>query len=261
MPRLAVLLVVAGIVAGAVACSTVPAGYGGVAFGPSGVDPSPVREGVTGTPWFGEVTLYDLRLQSLTVRFSTLSADGIAVTTSASVVTFRVVPAELVALSREVGPRYAEVILRPSVEAAVRQVLGSLHADELDSAHLVAAQQAITERAAADVRRYHVLLESVDLRTVQVEAPLALAQVGEALALEQVVLAGPHLLEISAQRAEARRSEAEGIASRDRTLVLTLTPEVLENLRNRAWSQLLRAPASSVVARSPGQTMLLEVKP
>lgn len=228
---------------------------------PSGVRPEPLGEGVSSVPWFGEVTLYDLRQQVLTIRFVAMTSDGGSVTTSASVVTFRIVPEELVALAREVGPNYAQVIVRPEAERAVRLVVGGLRADQLDTEHLVQAQTEVTRLARERVRPYHVFLESVDFRTVQIIAPLALQEVAQRLVLEQELLAAPRKLEIARQRADERRELAEGLVREFATLAPTLTPQTLEERRLRAWERLLLSPATSVSIQAAGAPALLEVSP
>ncbi len=256
-PRgLAQLLTVA-----ALGCATVPPGHGAVVLGPSGVRPEPLTEGVSSIPWFGAVTLYDLRQQQLTVRFNALTSDGGLVKASASVVTYRIVPEELVALARETGPDYGQVLVRPEAEAAVRLVVGGLPADELDSDHILIAQAEITRRAAARLRPYHVLLESVDLRTLQVVAPLAQMQVGRALVLEQKLLTAPRDLEIAHKKADARLEEARGLADQLEAIAPSLSPQTLEDRRRRAWDGLLRAPSSSVVVEAAGAPAVLEVSP
>jgi prohibitin 2 len=244
-----------------IGCATVPPGQGAVVLGPSGARPEPLTEGVSSIPWFGEVTLYDLRQQTLTVRFDALTKDAGLVTASASVVTYRLVPEELVALAREVGPQYAQVLVKPEAEAAVFLVVSALLADELDSEHILLAQAEITRRAASRLRPYHVLLESVDLRTLQVVAPLAQMQVGRALVLEQQILASPQELEIARKRAEARRAEAEGLASQFEAVAPSLSLPTLEDRRRLAWDALLRAPSSTVVVETAGNPAVLEVSP
>ncbi len=244
-----------------VACATVPPGFGAVVLAPSGVRAEPLKEGESPIPWFSEVTLYDLRQQEVTVRFHALTHDGGLVTASASVVTFRIVPEELVALAREVGPGYAQLLVRPEAEAAVRLVVGGLLADELDTEHILAAQAEVTRRAAERLRPYHVFLESVDLRTLQVVAPLASAQVGRALVLEQQILAAPRQMEIARKAADARREEALGLASQFGVLAHSLSPETLEDRRLRAWNRLLVAPSSSIEVEAAGAPAILEVSP
>jgi regulator of protease activity HflC (stomatin/prohibitin superfamily) len=245
----------------ALGCATVPPGQGAVVLGPSGVRPEPLTEGVSSIPWFGSVSLYDLRQQQLTVRFHALTSDGGLVTASASVVTYRIVPEELVALARETGPDYGQILVRPEAEAAVRAVVGGLPADELDSDHILLAQAEITRRAAARLRPYHVLLESVDLRTLQVVAPLAQLEVARALVLEQRLLTAPRELEIAQKKADALREEARGLADQLEAIAPSLSPQTLEDRRRRAWDGLLRAPSSSVVVEAAGLPAALEVAP
>ncbi|MGO9831085.1 MAG: SPFH domain-containing protein [Myxococcaceae bacterium] len=257
MLRLACLfLALAGV-----ACTTVPPGRAAVVLAPSGVRPEPLGEGVSAIPWFGQVSLYDLREQELTVQFNAITQDGSPAMTSASVVTFRIIPEELVALAREVGPDYASVMVQPEVEAAVRLVVGGLRADELDTEHILAAQAKVTDRAAARLRPYHILLESVDMRTLQIVSPLALAQVGATLVLEQRLLAEPRELEIVRKQADARREEAVGLAERHETLQGSLSPQTLEDFRRRAWDKLLRAPSATIHVEAAGSPAIVEVSP
>jgi len=246
---------------GMAACTTVPPGHAAVALAPSGVRPDPLPEGVSSIPWFGQVYLYDTREQELTLRFNAISRDGSPVTTSASVVTYRIVPEELVALAREVGPQYADVLVRPQVEAALRLVVGGLGSDELDTAHIVMAQADVTARAAARLRPYHLVLESVDFRTLRVVSPLALEQVGAALVLQQRLLEAPRQLEIARKQAAARREEANGVAQRHEALRGSLSAATLEDLRRRAWDALLRAPSTTVHVKAAGAPAIVEVAP
>lgn len=252
---------VMGLNAATLSCATVPPGHGAVVLASSGVRPEALTEGVSPIPWFGEISLYDLRQQQLTVRFNALTHDGGLVTASASVVTYRIVPEELVPLAREVGPAYAQVLVKPEAEAAVRLVIGGLLADELDSDHIVAAQAEITRLAATRLRPYHVILESVDLRTLQVLAPLAQMQVGYALMLEQQLLTAPRRMEVVRKKADALRDEAQGLSDHFNAVAPSLLPQTLEDRRRRAWDHLLQAPSSSVVLEAAGAPAKLEVSP
>ena len=244
-----------------IACATVPPGRAAVVLAPSGVQAQPLAEGVSGVPWFGEFFLYDMRQQQLTVRFNAITADGSPARTSASVVTYHIVPEEVVALAREIGPDYAEVVVRPEVESAVRLVVGGLKSDELDTDDILAAQVKVTARAAARLRPYHVALDSVDLRALEVVSPVALGEVGATLVLEQVLLSEPQLLEIARKQADAQREEAVGLADQFRALTGTLAPASLEDLRRRAWDQLLRAPSTTVNVEARGAPAIVEVSP
>jgi hypothetical protein len=257
VPRRLTLLMTAA----AVGCATVPPGQGAVVLAPSGLRPEPLTEGVSSIPWFSDISLYNLRQQELTARFNALTHDGGLVTASASVVTYRIVPEELVALAREVGPDYAQLLVRPETEAAVRLVVGGLLANDFDSDHIVAAQVEITRRAAARLRPYHVLLESVDLRTMRVVAPLAQLQVAGALVLEQQILEAPRDVEIARKKAEALREEAQGLSDQFEAVAASLTAQTLEDRRRRAWDALLRAPSASVVVEAAGTPATLEVAP
>ena len=95
-----------------------------------------------------------------------LSADGRMLEARASVLTFRPAAGELVALAREIGPTYYQVIVQPIVRSTVRRVLASRRLDELDTAGMLRAQEEITRIAAERARPSHVTLDGVDLRTL-----------------------------------------------------------------------------------------------
>ena len=143
----------------------------------------------------------------------------------------------------------------------MRLVVGGLLADELDSDHILLAQEEITRRAAARLRPYHVFLESVDMRTLQVVAPLAQIVAARALVLEQRILTIPREMEIARKMAEERREEAAGIESQFEALAPSLSPPTLEDRRRRAWEALLRSPSSDVVVETAKNPAVLEVAP
>jgi hypothetical protein len=151
--------------------------------------------------------------------------------------------------------------VKPETEAAVRLIVGGLLAAQFDTPHILAAQAEITRLAAARLRPYHVILESVDLRTMQVLAPVAQVQVAYALMLEQQLLAAPREMEVARKKADALREEAQGLSDQFDAVAPSLSPHTLEDRRRRAWDRLLQAPSSSVVLEAAGTPAMLEVSP
>ncbi len=263
MGRLGAALVLAGIAGGSLsACATVPAGHLGVVLQSDGVAPEPLGEGAhVVSPW-STVTLYDLRVDEHTENLGAVSADGAALEARASVLTFHAAPGEVVALAREVGPNFYGALVRPIVSSTVRRVLAGFRADQLDTPGIRRAQAMVTRAAAEQLRPFHVIVDSVDLRTLNLLSSSAAyaAVVSTGVEEQKVYLARAHI-ELVQRRADVLRESARGIEAAHAIVAPTLTPRVLGDDATRAWARLLTAPSCSVEIRASDQTTLTEVSP
>jgi len=217
-------------------------------------------EGAYVIPPLSQVELYDLRAQEHDEDLVGITSDGVPLEARTSLVTYSIAPGELAALDHEVGRDYYEVVVKPLVRSTVRRVLSGYRADELDPATLVAVQRQITVLAAERLRPFHILLDSIDLRTLAIvmseESYRTVLDVG---VLEQRLLAQPQRLEVARQRGEERRARARAIAAANAHLAPTLTPEVLKDDAVRATSALLSSPSTHVVVEDGTHPMTLEV--
>ncbi len=257
------LIVVVTSAAGALsACATVPAGHAGVVLRSDGVDPVSLAEGAhTVSPW-ARVDLYDLRVDEHSEDLVAVSADGAQVEARASILTFHAAPGEIVALAREVGPRFYQTLVLPVVSSTVRKVLAGLRADQLDTPGIVRAQEEVTRLAAERLRRYHVVVDSVNLRTLNLlSTSLAYAAVVETGIEEQKVSLARQEVTLAKQRADGLREEARGIAAAHSVVAPTLRPEILQDSANRAWSALLASPSTTVEVRASTDHTLTEIEP
>jgi regulator of protease activity HflC (stomatin/prohibitin superfamily) len=244
------------------ACVTVPSGHLGVLLRSEGVAREPMGEGVHLLGPLARAEIYDLRAQEHTEVLAALSADGAMLEARASVLTFRPAAGELVALAREIGPTYYQVIVRPIVRSTVRRVLASRRLDELDTAAVLSAQEEITRIAAARTRPFHVILDGVDLRTLaMLPSSPAYRVVVETSVTEQQVLAARKRVELVGRHTEARREAARGLAWSYTVLAPSLTRETLADSANRAWTRLVTAPSSSVEVQASRSPYLMEVAP
>jgi regulator of protease activity HflC (stomatin/prohibitin superfamily) len=244
------------------ACATVPAGHVAVLLRPSGVDSQPLRDGEHFIGPLGEVETYDLQSQEQSEDLDALSADGMMLEAHASVLTFHPVPAEVVALAREVGPEYYRVLVSPVVRSTLRRVLAGFRADALDTPGIGRAEAEVTVDTARCLRPYHIVFDSITLRTLRI-APLSESYraVLETGVKEQEAISARQLPELARQHAEERRSEARGIADSHALIAPTITPEILSDRANQAWSKLLTAPSTNVEVRPNAQPYVLEIEP
>jgi regulator of protease activity HflC (stomatin/prohibitin superfamily) len=252
----------AALVAGLSACATVPPGHLGVVLRSNGVSPQPLDEGVhVVSPW-SQVTLYDLRVDEHTETLAAISADGAEVEARASVLTFHAAPGEVVALAREVGPRFYDVLVLPVVSSTVRRVLAGLRADQLDTPGINRVQTEVTRLASERLRPYHIIVDSVNLRTLGLPfTSLAYAAVVDTGVEEQKVFLERQRVTLAKQRADATREKARGIAAAHAVVAPTLKPQILQDSANRAWTALLASPSTAVEVRASSDPTLTEVEP
>lgn len=244
------------------ACATVPPGHAGVVLRADGVDPVPLGEGAHWVSPWTQVDLYDLRVDEHNEDLGAVTADGARVEARASILTFHAAPGEIVPLAREVGPRFYQVLVLPVVSSTVRRVLAGLRADQLDTSGIVRAQAEVTRLAAERLRPYHIIVDSVNLRTLNLpQSSLAYASVMSTGIEEQQVLLARQQVILARQRADQRRQEALGTAAAHAVVAPTLSPEILQDSANRAWSGLLASPSTSVEVRASSSPNLTEVEP
>src|SRR5215471_6954450 len=148
------------------ACATIPSGHAGVLLTSSGVASAPLGEGAHLVGPLASVDVYDLRAQERGEDLVALSADGAMLEARASVLTFHPAPTELVALARDVGPDYYEILVRPVVRSTVRRVLAGLRADELDIPNVLRAEREITRITAERLNPHHIVFDAISLRTL-----------------------------------------------------------------------------------------------
>jgi regulator of protease activity HflC (stomatin/prohibitin superfamily) len=244
------------------ACATVPAGHAAVLLRASGVSRGPLSDGEHFIGPLGVVETYDLQAQEQSEDLDALSADGMMLEAHASILTFHPLPEEVVALAREVGPDYYRVLVSPVVRSTLRRVLAALRADELDTPGIGRAEAQVTDDTARCLRPYHIVFDSITLRTLRI-APLSESYqaVLETGMKEQEAISARQLPELARQHAEEFRSEARGIAESHELIAPTITPKNLTDLANQAWSKLLTAASTNVEVRPNAQPYVLEVEP
>ena len=240
-------------------CATIPSGSAAVVMTPNG-RVAVLGEGAHVLSPLSHVELYDLRAQERDEDLVGITSDGVPVAARASLVTYAIAPNELAALEREIGRGYYDVVIRPVIRSTVRRVLSAYRADELDAPTIIEAQRRISELAAERLRPHHIVLDSIDLRTLAVmmsqESYRAVVDLG---VLEQQLLAQPQTLEVARQRGEARRQRARSIASAHAQVAPTLTPAVLADEASRAAAALMSSPSTRVLVDDGSQPIALEV--
>ena len=148
------------------------------------------------------------------------------------------------------------------MRSSLRKVLAGYRADQLDTPGIGRAEKELTDDIARRLRPHHILFDSITLRTLRIlpqsEAYRTVVETG---VKEQEAIAARELPVLAWEHAEQLRAEARGIATSHALIAPTISPQVLADAAQRAWSKLLTAATAHVEVRPRDQPFVLEVEP
>lgn len=276
---------------------TIPPGHHGVMFRQFGEGTVTERvwgEGLHVIPPWDELTLYESRLQQQKVKIDILSDEGLTLGIVVSI-RFRPNHCLLGYLHQDIGPEYYDRLIRPEVEAHVRQTFGNRPAHEIYASAKDVVQELrqvpmITriggrrdaegnilpqippletdevdelaqprDRCTKEQRR-EGYIEVQELKLIDVDLPeIVVAAIAEKYRQEQLMLEYRHRITREEQEAERKRIEAKGI--RDYNAIAGEVSEDLLRWRDvEATTELAKSPSSKVIVLGgggSGQTPLL----
>lgn len=244
-PRLAWIVggvVVAGVIV-AQSVTVIPAGYVGVVFSAlSGVKPNPLEAGLHFVvPFVDQVTLYDARLQEVTLAQTAAqndegsirarSKEGLDITADVTV-QFRIDRSKAAILHKDLGRNYINTVLRPQLRSKVRDSIGQFGAADLISNQRTQLEASITTELQKSFARNNLILDAILLRELKIPESVAQAIEQKQTAEQQVAVERNRLqqAEISAQRdvveaqgkanaaIETAKGQAEALSLRGRSL-------------------------------------------
>jgi regulator of protease activity HflC (stomatin/prohibitin superfamily) len=209
-------------------------------------------------PW-NRMYIYNVRKQVVTKDYTFMTAKGLPVTLTISI---RYQPDYdfLGYLHKSLGPDYLDVVVWPSVEATIRQVISGLDVAEVYSAkesvlsHLV--NKALSQAASG-----FVVIDDVLIRKVSLPANIQGA-VEKKLINEQEFQAYEFILKKELQEAERKRIEAKGIRDFQATVKESLNADVLK-LRGIAATEKLATSENAkmiVIGGKDGLPIILNGK-
>jgi len=194
-------------------------------------------------PW-DTIFDYDIRIQQLTYRYSVISSDGLTVGFNTSV-RWRPRMESLGLLQKNIGPDYAQKIVIPETQTALREVVGNTPIDQIYSTNVLILQRAVV-RAVEDISGKYIVVDNILITDVDI--PEALRKAIEAKVTQfQNSLQYDYVLSVAKKEAERKRIEAEGI----RDFQEIVTPGISENFLRwkgiEATLDLARSDNSKVV--------------
>ena len=225
----------------------IPSGHAGVYYSLlfGGTQTNHIRrEGIQfKLPW-DTIFDYDVRIQQLTYRYSVISSDGLTVQFNTSV-RWRPRPEGLGLLQKNIGPDYAQKIVIPETQTALREVVGNTPIDQIYSTNVLILQKAVV-RSVEDVSGKYISIDNILITDVDI--PEGLKKAIEAKVTQfQNSLQYDYVLSVAKKEAERKRIEAEGI----RDFQEIVTPGISENFLRwkgiEATLDLARSDNSKVV--------------
>jgi regulator of protease activity HflC (stomatin/prohibitin superfamily) len=157
-----------------------------------------------------------------------LSKEGLSVSLDITVL-YRLSQEKAPMLFKEIGQNYSEVIVRPEIRSAIREVVANYDVKEIYSAKRAEANQKLTDLLKSKVEPRGIMIEEVLLRNVQLPKNLA-DSIELKLQSEQEAQRYDFILEQETKEAERKRIEAAGQRDSQKIISEGLTPSYLQYL-------------------------------
>ena len=254
-----VIAIAAVVVLGLFSVRFVDVGEVGVLHTFGVVDPRPRPEGLlVKAPWASLETL-SVRTQQLTMSSSsedsspsatdqtvrTLTSEGLSVGLDITTL-YRLQFADAPDVFQKIGPNYVEIVVRPAIRDAIRDVVGEFQAEALYTTARTEVAEKIEIQLQDILTERGVLVENVLLRDVSLPQQITTA-IERKLAAEQAIETRRFQVQEAEQEAQRRVEEATGIAQANRLINESLTAAVLQD----KYIQALREIDSGSVVYVP----------
>lgn len=193
---------------------------------------------------------YDVRVQDGPEKLSILASNGLSVGLDVSI-RFRPMGSELPALHKEIGPAYYDKIIKPTIRAEVRKIVGQYTPEQIYSTKRQQVELEIIEGITAALVGRHVNVEAILIRNVELPEKLRTA-IEAKLQEEQRAEQMAFILDRERQEAQRKAIEAKGIADFQRIVSEGLTQDLLRWKGIEATESLSTSQNAKVVVIGSG---------
>lgn len=201
-------------------------------------------------PW-DDMIIYDVRVNEFFEAMDVLSKNGLSIAVELS---FRYQPKEELIgyLHDNIGPDYANRIIKPEIRSATREVIGKYLPEELYSTKREAIQDEIFTMTSNAVEEKYIDIDAILIRSVQL--PDKLKQAIE-MKLEEEQAAFQYEFRLEKERKEAERKiiEAQAKADANRLLSASITDRILKDKGIEATLELAQSANSKLVIIGGGK--------
>lgn len=210
-------------------------------------------EGLKIIPPWDKLFVYNIRVQEQKHEMTVLTKEGMSATLHLSI---RYHPeADMVGLLHErVGPEYADRIVIPEVEQALRMIMGEFELHEVYGSQRGLVQKAIND-SLEQVSQKFVKVDSIVLRSVELPQKVKNA-IEEKMTQKELSEAYEYRLERERQEAERKKIEADGIKTHNDILNSSLNPLILKWEAIQATKELANSPNAKTLIVGTNSTSL-----
>lgn len=203
-------------------------------------------------PW-DMMTVYNIRYQTLSNEMDVLTTKGLQVQITYSV-RYKPETQLLGVLHQQIGPDYADKIVVPEVEAALRSVIGQYDIENLFSSKNNIMQKLANE-AFTEVAEKFVTLDN--LLITKLELPQTIKDAIESkLEQQQLAAAYDYRIDKEKREAERKRFEADGIRDYNTIISSSLNENLLRMKGIDATLEISKSPNSKVIIVGSGKSGL-----
>ena len=188
-----------------------------------------------------------LSIQTQTIKesASTPSSEGLMMNLDTSLI-YHLNPDRAAEVFQKIGADYENVVVEPTLRAAIREATSSHTANALYTGERELVGKQIYDQLTSELNRRGLVVENVLLRDIQLPATLKAAIEAKQQA-EQESLAMNFRLQKETQEAQRKRIEAQGVRDFQQIVAQGITPSLLEWKGIEATETLAKSPNSKVV--------------
>jgi len=198
---------------------------------------------------FNKMYIYNVRKQKLTDTIDVLTLDGLTVSIKYTMRYF-LEKDTLPLLHKQVGPDYANVLIRPDVRSVIRTLFGQYKPEEIYTSQ-TAIQLRVSEQAKIRLSARFVTLDDVPIESITLP-PRISAAIESKMTYQQLEGEYAYRLSIATKEAERLRIESAGIRVYNDTVNQSLTPSILKWRGIEATQELAKSPNAKIVVIGAG---------
>ena len=186
-----------------------------------------------------------IQTQSIKESATTPSSEGLMMNLDTSLI-YHLNPDRAAEVFQKIGADYENVVVEPTLRAAIREATSSHTANALYTGEREIVAKQIYDQLSSQLNQRGLLVESVLLRDIQLPATLKAAIEAKQQA-EQESLAMNFRLQKETQEAQRKRIEAQGIRDFQQIVAQGITPSLLEWKGIEATESLAKSTNTKVV--------------
>jgi prohibitin 1 len=225
--------------------ASIPTGHVGVLTLFGKVNGKVIGEGIHLVNPLVSVNLLSIRTQEIKESAAVPSSEGLIMTMDASLL-FHLDPDKAADVFQRLGPKYATVVVEPTLRSAIREATASHLANALYSGEREMVAKQIDEQLKRELLPRGVIIEAILLRDIQLPQSLK-ASIETKQQAEQESLAMSFRLQKEKQEAERKRIEAAGIRDFQQIVAQGISPQLLEWKGIEATEKLADSKNAKVV--------------